>query len=201
VVDHTLRDLPHREPQVHRGLLDPAERVRLAQAELLLQHALGPVDGLAGLQSIGQPCHLGLELGELLEAAHRQLDRRHQVADVERLDQIGHRPGVPGPFHQLALGERGQHHHRRNPLPGDVLGGGDAVQDRHLHVEDDQVGPQLLGEPDRLLPVTGLADDVVPLLGEHLLQVHPDQDLVLGDDDAVGLLQALGHVRQVRASG
>ena len=56
----------------------------------------------------------------------------------------------------------------------------------HLDVEDDQVGPVLLGERDRLLAVAGLADDVVALLGEHLGQVEPDQRLVLGDDDAVG---------------
>ena len=36
---------------------------------------------------------------------------------------------------------------------------------------------------DGLLTVTGLTDDGVPLLLEHLFEVEPDQGLVLGDDD------------------
>ena len=47
------------------------------------------------------------------------------------------------------------------------------------------------------LAVRGLADDVVPLLGEHLGEVHADQRLVLGDDDAARLRD--GH--RVRLSG
>ena len=42
-------------------------------------------------------------------------------------------------------------------------------------------GRSSLGQLDGLGPVAGLADDVVPLLGEHLREVHPDQRLVLGD--------------------
>ena len=61
VVDDALGDLAHRQPQVHRGLLDPAERVGLAEPQLLLQDALGPVDRLAGLQPLGEVGDLGLE--------------------------------------------------------------------------------------------------------------------------------------------
>ena len=39
----------------------------------------------------------------------------------------------------------------------------------------------LLRELDCPLPVAGLRHDVVPLLGEHLGEVEPDQGLVLGD--------------------
>ena len=115
----------------------------------------------------------------------------------ERLDQVGHRAGVAGPLDQLALAERGQDHDRRDPLAGDLLGRGDPVEDRHLDVEDDQVRPVLLGELDGGRPVAGLADDVVPLLGEHLDEVHADQDLVLGHHDGPGpgppALGWLGH--------
>ena len=45
-------------------------------------------------------------------------------------------------------------------------------------------GRMLLRELHRPLPVAGLRDDVVPLLGEHLGEVEPDQGLVLGDEDA-----------------
>ena len=36
----------------------------------------------------------------------------------------------------------------------------------------DEVGPVLLGQLDGGLAVPGLADDVVPLLGQHLGEVH-----------------------------
>ena len=65
-----------------------------------------------------------------------------------------------------------------------MLRGGDPVQHRHLDVEDHQVRAQLLGEVDGLLAVAGLADDLVALLGQHLGEVHADECLVLGDDDA-----------------
>ena len=42
--------------------------VRLGQAELRLQQALGPVDELAGLEPVGQVGDLGLERGDLLRA-------------------------------------------------------------------------------------------------------------------------------------
>ena len=133
-------------------------------------------------------------------SAHRltgDLDRRHEVGCGERLDHVGHRTGVAGPLHELALGERGEHHDRGDPGAGDPLGGGDAVEDRHLDVQDHQVGAVLLGQLDRLLAVAGLPDDVVPLLGEHLGEVHADQRLVLGDHDAARLRG--GH--RIRLSG
>ncbi len=45
---------------------------------------------------------------------------------------------------------------------------------------------------DRLLPVLGLPDDVVPLFLEHLREVEADQRLVLGDHDA-GCTAGGGH--------
>ena len=61
VLDDALGDLAHREAQVHRGLLDPAERLGLGEVELLHQQALGPLDRLAGLQPLGEVGDLGLE--------------------------------------------------------------------------------------------------------------------------------------------
>ena len=46
MLDNSFGDLPHRQAKIHRGLLDPAEGVRLGEPELLLEDALGPVDGL-----------------------------------------------------------------------------------------------------------------------------------------------------------
>jgi hypothetical protein len=104
----------------------------------------------------------------------------------ERLGQIRHGAGVPGTLDQLALGERGEDHDRCD-LRGDDLGRRvDPVLARHLHVEDDEVGPQLGGQPHGLLAVAGLADDLIALLGEHLREVESDQRLVLGDHHGAG---------------
>lgn len=169
---------------VHRGLLDPAEGGGLGQPVLRLQNALGPVDQLAGLQPLGEIGDLLLQGLQLGEAGDGHLDGRDHIALAERLHQIRHRPRVPGPLDQLALGEGGQHQDGGDTVGRDPLGGGDAVENRHLHIEDDEVGAVLLGKRDSRLTIARLADDGVPLLLEHLLQVEADERLVLGDDDA-----------------
>ena len=85
-----------------------------------------------------------------------------------------------------------------DPLLADLLGGADAVEDRHLDVHDDDVGPELLGQRDGLLAVAGLADDVVAVLAEHLGEVEADERLVLGHEDA-GRRGAAGVVARRRA--
>lgn len=113
---------------------------------------------------------------------------------AERLHQIRHRPGVPRPLHQITLGERGQHQNRRDGLLRDLLGGGDPVQDRHLHIEDHQIRPVLPGQLDGLLTVTGLADDRIAFFFEHLFEIEADQGLVLCDDDACRQRRDVGLV-------
>ena len=65
LLDDAFGDLAHGSAAVHRRLLDPAERLRLGQPELGLQHALGPVDELAGLEPLLQVGDLGLERDDL----------------------------------------------------------------------------------------------------------------------------------------
>ena len=55
-------------------------------------------------------------------------------------------------------------------------------------------GLQALGQLDGLLPVAGLADDLVALLAQHLGQVQPDECLVLGDENAVRLVRRIASV-------
>jgi hypothetical protein len=73
---------------------------------------------------------------------------------------------------------------------GDPLGRRDPVQDRHLHVQDDKIRTEALGEGDGALAVGGLADHDVAFLFEHLLEVEPDQRFVFGDHNSKG---RLGH--------
>ena len=114
----------------------------------------------------------------------RHLDRRHEVGDRERLDEIGHGAGVTSPLDQLALAERREHHDGSDAVARDLVRGGDSVESRHLDVHDDKVRPVLHREGHGLLTVPGLGDDVVTRFGQHLGQIEPDQRLVLGDHDA-----------------
>jgi hypothetical protein len=75
----------------------------------------------------------------------------------------------------------------------DLLGGRDAVEHRHLDIEDHQIRSELDGEPHRGLAVAGLADHLEALLLQHLLEVEPDEGLVLGDEDTTA---ASGHLQQ-----
>src|SRR5205823_5409785 len=66
----------------------------------------------------------------------------------------------------------------------DTTRGLDAVEPRHLDVEERHVGPRLASELDRLEPVTRLAADLEAVLLEQLAQVEADDRLVLGDQHA-----------------
>ena len=121
-----------------------------------------------------------------LQPRQRDVERRGDVAGGERLDDVGHDAGVAGPLDELGLAERREHDDRADPLLADLLGGGDAVHDRHLDVHDDDVGLELDGHLDGLLAVAGLADDLVAGLAEHLGEVEADDGLVLGHEDALG---------------
>ena len=50
----------------------------------------------------------------------------------------------------------------------------------------DEVGTELADQLDRLVAAAGLADHLVALLLEDLLEVEADDRLVLGDDDTRG---------------
>jgi len=52
------------------------------------------------------------------------------------------------------------HDAHTRPTPLDLGRRGDPVESRHTHVQDDQVGRELLNPIDRLLTVCGLADDL-----------------------------------------
>ncbi len=153
-------------------------------AELVHQLALGPVDDLAGLELLLEARGLVVQRPDLLEPAQRHLDRGHELAALERLDQVGERPGVAGLLDEVALAEGGEDQDRGAALARDLAGRGEPVETRHLDVEDGEVGLELAHELDRLVATTRLADDLVALLLEGLLQVEADDGLVLGDDDA-----------------
>ena len=147
------------------------------------QPTLGPVDRLAGLEPRLEVFDVAFQRGELGEAAERDLDRRDEVALLERLDQVGERAGVAGLLDELPLGERGDHEHGSQPFARDWRAAERPSRPGILMSRITRSGRSSRTELDRLVAPPGLAHDVVALLFEELLEVEADDGLVLRDHD------------------
>src|SRR6478736_7902214 len=66
-LQHDFGDPLHRRTTIHRGALNPLERLRFRHSLVGLQQTLGALDELAGLEPIGQRGDFVLERGELAE--------------------------------------------------------------------------------------------------------------------------------------
>src|SRR5829696_949958 len=171
------------DAQIHRSLLDPAEGFGLAQSQAALQQALGPLDHFARLKPLGQITDLGLHCLDLGEPRPRHLYRWNEVSLAERLHDVGHGARLAGAFHEIPLAESGEHDHWSDPLARNLFGRADAIHLRHLDVQHNKIRSELSGKGDCRLTVTGLANHLVALLGEHLHQIKADEHLVLGYDN------------------
>ena len=69
-------------------------------------------------------------------------------------------------------------------VAGDLTRRREAVEARHLDVQDGEIRGEVAYEPDCLVAASGLAHDVVALLDEGLLQVQTNDGLIFSDDDA-----------------
>jgi hypothetical protein len=88
-----------------------------------------------------------------------------------------------GARHELLLAVRRQHHDRDRPLVEDSPRRLDAVETRHLHVQQGEVGLRAPRERDRLLAVLGLGDDLEAGALEQVLEVEANDRLVFGDEN------------------
>jgi hypothetical protein len=113
-----------------------------------------------------------------------RLDRRQEIGLAERLHEVAEHPGLDRAGDELLLAVGRHHHDRDGTLVEDPPGRVDAVELRHLHVEQREVGPLAACERHRLLAVARLGDDLEAASLEQLAQVEPDDRLVLGDQDA-----------------
>ena len=130
---------------------------------------------------------LGVDGPLLLAAGHGLVDGRHQLDPLERLDQVGGHAGVAGLVDQVALAEGGEDEHRHLEVEvADGPGRGQAVGARHLDVQDHQIGVVGADQVDGLVAAAGLPHHVIPFVQQDLLQIQPDDRLVLGDDHAPG---------------
>ena len=155
----TWRIVQH--PQVHRGLLDQRHASAAGEAEIALGARIGPLDAL-GVSSLS--CRSVTSASRHRES--RTLLTAISIAGArsvcrERLDEVGHRARVTGPFDQVALGRRSASH-RREPWP----------TIRSAAAMPSDAASSRPGRPGRVAaPRRGrwplrprLADDVVPLL-------------------------------------
>ena len=163
------------------------------------QHLLGGADPVGPL-GLGQvllgladpPFLLHFLLGDLCLAAglahplalgQGHLDGRQQGALGHRLDQIARDPGLAGPADEGLVVEGGEQHHAAGQiLLQDGLGGGQPVENRHLHIHQHYVRPLGPAELHRVEPVPGLAHHLEIQLGEHIGQIHPGNGLIVRND-------------------
>jgi hypothetical protein len=137
---------------------------------------------------------------EAADQAARGGGRHHRVAVVHaadgvqkllrrrRLQQEPAGPGAQRGERVLVQVERGED---QDPGPfsglADLPGGGHAVQARHAHVHDHDVGRDLAGQPDRGRPVGGLAGHgEIGLAAEDHGEPGPDQGLVVDEQHPDG---------------
>src|SRR5581483_3619542 len=155
--DDGLGDLTHGFTRVHALDLDAAERLLLLQAVLIHQDAFGAVYRFARLQFV------------------------FQVGLFERLDQIGEDTRFFRPVDQVYLAVGGEQQHGRDLLVRDDLGGVYPVEFRHLDVENDDIGFEVADGLQGFGAVSGLPDDIVAAVLQHLLQVEADDRLIISD--------------------
>jgi hypothetical protein len=167
--DRDVLDHQDREREGGRQLAQDLAEHRRAAGRRGDRHDLGPPRGLARLEP-GRRCGcLDRPVADDLDLRHRP-HRLAQLArdDLEvarrraaRLADDGQRAGaerVHGGGH-VADGEAGRHDDdRRRHSRHDDARGVEAAHARHLRVHRDDVGAELLGLLDRLLPVGGVAD-------------------------------------------
>src|SRR5205823_10181364 len=124
-------------------------------ARLLLAHQVAYLAEHAGGQLGGQR---GLAGGSLADRVDHVFGGAvlHEVAGGARPDGVDE---------HLPVGVHGEDHHLGpRELVAHAAGGGHAVEHGHGDVHEHDVGTELLGQPDGLLAVGGLADDVEAVL-------------------------------------
>src|SRR5262252_4302238 len=120
------------------------------------------------------------------QAARRGVQRPGDVSTVGILGEVAAGAGVQGVQNGTVVGVGGEHDDRdAGMLGGQPADGADAVQDRHVQVEQDRVGLMLGHKFKGLLPIRGGADHLdagQPAEQQHQALAHAG--LVISDDDA-----------------
>ena len=94
---------------------------------------------------------------------------RQQLLVGEGLGEVVVRAAVQPPHALRHVAERGQHEDRRGPLGAQAPADGEPVQDRHHHVENDEIGAELRRQRDGRVTLVGDVDGIA-LGPQHALQ-------------------------------
>ncbi len=137
----------------------------------------------------GGGCRLGPRCGRrrctapvALDVGKRRLDRRNDLPDVERLDQVGHRTELLHMAHRRIVGEGGQEHERHLAVVAQIGRDIEPAHAFHPDVEQRQIGTVLAREQDRVVAVVGI-DHVVTRLREPVRQRCQHQPVVVHHQD------------------
>ncbi|HVE80023.1 MAG TPA: hypothetical protein VNA89_14250 [Gemmatimonadaceae bacterium] len=194
--------IAHHRPrlQVHADPAEPCRRAaaaagpayerRDAAEEPALARLAGRVDGgrvgtAARLDSAEQLRQPPLEVARAGPVAPLADDaqRRRQPPLVEGLQEIVER--VDGEGVERVTVVRGHEHHRRHSLGADGAHDGEAIELRHLHVEEDEVRGEAGDLCHRVGAVGTLADDLdVRLVREQRAEPAAGESFVVHDERA-----------------
>src|SRR5207237_30506 len=147
--DRSSADPPFGELELRRGWAVPVAEA----AHGLDRHALR----LRWIELTAQVAHVELHLvaRDAVRIAPHELD---ELLPAERLDHVVVGARAEGPDLLDLGGRSGQHHHGHTAHVTDALQRPPAVQLRHRHIEDDEIGPGLEDLPQRGLPVRRVDD-------------------------------------------
>src|SRR3712207_5897664 len=86
--EDAVGDFAHAAALAHRSALDEGERLLLTHSALVHQHSLRALDRLARLELLAERIDLAAQHLQLAEPSDRDLDRRDEVALLERLEEV-----------------------------------------------------------------------------------------------------------------
>src|SRR5688572_28516009 len=169
-IEHTLGDLADLHTIVHCLRLDEAPGALLVELVVVHQPTLRTIDELARFEPLFEVNDIALQGCQLRVSGERHLDRGNEIALLERLHEIRKRARVARLLDEVALRERREDEHCGKALPSDVTCRRQAVEPRHLHVEDGEIGDELTHQLDGFVAATRLTYHRVALFFEELLE-------------------------------
>ena len=110
-------------------------------------------------------------------------DRPDELPFAERLGNGCRGSGLEREVEQWSVRVAGERDDRHVPLAQNAAGGLDAVEARKDEVEQDQIGPVVSGELDRLETVARVCADVEAGVLENHAKVSPHDRVVLHGHD------------------
>ncbi len=174
--------------------LQSLQRRAAAQRIAVHQHADGHRHGRcqrlgAGARPFGDRRRRGRRAA-CVDVGEGRLDRRHDLPDVQWLDEVGDGAKRLHLRHGGVVGEGGQEHERDLAVLAQVGGDVETAFAFHADVQQREVGPALAGEQDGVVAVVGL-DDLVAGLHQAMRQRRQHQPVVVHHQDPA--LACRGH--------